>query len=184
MKACFLPLLFLVVSSCHSEETLHPTPPETAQTDRTPCAQCTITSADIVGEFVSIPYVGDLWATTWGKDDTLYAAFGDATGTTQCLPTLFLDQVDEFDSNYTEISPGLYTVVDQNNEYCQVFSCDTPLPLCQYTPAGLLALNGEVPVFTPCEGPDQCVISRHIPYGNYDVFIHSDKPSSILAVND
>jgi hypothetical protein len=172
-----IPFLF-IFAACGGEEETPPAPPEEAG-----CLYCVIQSAQIVGDYTSIPYVGDIWTTTWAADGSVYAAFGDATGMNKCLPTLFLDEVDEFDADYTEVSPGLYTVPDENNEYCEVFGCEEPLPLCQYTPAGLLSLSGDPPDFELCDDPDQCVVSRHIPYGNYDVFANSDKPSSILAVN-
>ncbi len=164
------------------------------------CPHCAVRSARIVGDYVSLPYVGDIWASTWAADDTLYAAFGDATGMANCLPVLFPDRPDvegieqagltetpyapAFDIFYTEVAPGLYTVEEEDNEYCEVFGCEEPLPLCPYTPAGLLALSGEPPTFEPCEGPDQCVVGRHIPYGDYRVFLQSDKPSSVLAVEE
>jgi len=147
-------------------------------------AEAAIQGAEIAANFHSIPYIGDIWTNTWGKDDKVYFAFGDATGMNKCLPTLLMDEEDEFDANYIEVSPGLYQVTDEDNEYCQVFGCKEPLPLCQYTPAGLLALSGRPPAFKLCSGPNQCVISRHIPYGNIEVFAHEDKPSSILAVNN
>lgn len=172
-----IPFIF-ILAACGGEEEA-PTPPLTEEG----CPYCVIQAAEIVGDYVSIPYVGDIWTTTWAADGRVYAAFGDATGMTKCFPTLILDEPDEFDGDYIEVSPGLYTVEDKNNEYCEVFGCEEPLPLCQYTPAGLLSLSGEPPDFELCDGPDQCVVSRHIPYGNYDVFVNSDKPSSILAVN-
>lgn len=176
-KYWIFPFLLLIFAACGGEEA-PALPPEEG------CPYCLIQTAEIVGDYVSIPYVGDIWTTTWAADGNVYAAFGDATGMTKCLPTLLLDEPDEFDTEYTEVSPGLYTVPDQNNEYCEVFGCAEPLPLCQYTPAGLLSLTGDPPNFELCDGRDQCVVSRHIPYGNYDVFANSDKPSSILAVNE
>ena len=174
-QSLFFALFLLIFSSCEAE----PPPPPPAE-----CAYCVVQSAEITGDYVSIPYMGDLWATTWTKEDELLAAFGDATGMNACLPTLILDEPDEFDEAYIEVSPGCYLPENPENEYCEVFGCEVCLPLCQYTPAGLLSLSGPVPDFETCDGPDQCVISRHIPYGDYTVFENSDKPSSILAVND
>lgn len=171
---------------------------ETAPQTKDDCSFCVVRSARILGDYVSIPYIGDIWTSTWAADDRLYAAFGDATGMANCLPVLFPDRPDvegieakgltetpyapAFDIFYTEVAPGLYTLEDKNNEYCEVFGCEEPLPLCPYTPAGLLVLSGDPPAFEPCEGPDQCVVGRHIPYGDYRVFLDSDKPSSILAI--
>ena len=175
----FVLLMFaILIAACGDDEKSASSPPADE------CPYCVVESARIVDEYSSFPYVGDLWATTWAADDMVYAAFGDGTGMNKCLPTLLMDEPDEFDRDYTEVAPGLYTVPDENNEYCEVFGCQEPLPLCQYTPAGLLALSGPVPDFEPCDGPDQCVVGRHIPYGDYAVFEHSDKPSSLLAVGD
>ena len=179
-KALFLMLLLSAVflAACGGEAG----GPSTAEAAGG-CPQCAILSAEISGDYVSIPYMGDLWASTWADDDNLYTAFGDATGMDGCLPTLLLDEPDEFDADYIEESPGCYTVANKNNEYCEVFSCEQCLSLCQYTPAGLVRLSGPVPDFAPCEGPDQCVVSRHIPYGDYTVFQNSDKPSSLIFIN-
>ncbi len=147
------------------------------------CEGCVITDVELVGDYQALPYIGDLWTTTWADDGNTYTMFGDATGMNRCLPTLLMDEPDEFDADYSEVSPGCYTVNDLDNEYCEVFGCEQCLPLCQYTPAGLLLLNGAPPTFAPCEGEDQCVISRHIPYGDYSVFINSDKPSSLIFIN-
>lgn len=139
-----------------------------------------VIAARIAGDTVSIPYVGDLWPCTWADNDRLYLAFGDGTGMNRCLPTLLPNEPDEFDENYVEVSPGLYRVKDPDNEYCEVFGCEDPLPLCPYTPAGLIELRGPVPDFAPCRGPDQCVVSRHLPYGDLRAFEGSDKPSSLI----
>ncbi len=141
-----------------------------------------IESVRIAGDFVKIPYPGDLWTATWDDDDRLFLAFGDATGMNGCLPTLLMDEPDEFDEAYVEESPGCYRPKEADNEYCEVFSCAQCLPLCQYTPAGLVELRGPAPNFETCDGPDQCVVSRHIPYGDLRVFEHSDKPSSLVFI--
>ncbi|HEC23292.1 MAG TPA: DUF4185 domain-containing protein [Chloroflexi bacterium] len=178
MKRSFLPVLLLCglfLIACGEEP---PSPLEEAGD----CPECVIQRAYLAGEYVSIPYMGDLWVATWADDDNLYLSFGDATGMDSCLPTLLMDEPDEFDADYIEESPGCYTVRDTDNEYCEVFGCERCLPLCQYTPAGLIRLSGPVPDFAPCEGPDQCVISRHIPYGDLTVFENSDKPSSLIFI--
>ncbi len=177
-KRLFLPLFALLLAALACGEAAPDAPPPPEGT----CPDCAIQSARVADEYVSIPFVGDLWATTWADDDRLYTAFGDGTGMNKCLPTLLMDEPDEFDSDYTEVSPGLYTVPSQDNEYCEVFGCQEPLPLCPYTPVGLVALEGSVPDFAPCEGPDQCIVSRYIPYGDYAVFENSDKPSSLIFV--
>ncbi len=147
------------------------------------CTACAIQGVRFEGAYTSIPAMGDLWPNTWADDGNLYLAFGDATGMTDCLPTLLLDQFDIYDEAYVEQSPGCYLVKDMNNEYCQVFSCDSCLPLCQYTNAGLIRLSGTVPNFDPCTGPDQCVVGRHIPYGDLSALTTSDKPSSLIFIN-
>ena len=170
----FLPLLaFLLLTLACGESASVDTPAAPGD-----CSDCVVQSAQVVGEYVSLPFVGDLWATTWADDDRLYTAFGDGTGMSKCLPTLLMDEPDEFDTEYTEVAPGLYLPPNQDNEYCEVFGCEEPLPLCPYTPVGLVALEGPVPNFAPCDGPNQCVVSRYIPYGDYTVFENSDKPSS------
>ena len=177
-KSLWLVAIVLILVACGAENVPVLTPPAGDT-----CSDCVIQSARLDGDYVSIPYVGDIWTTTWANDDNLYAAFGDATGMNGCFPTLLMNETDEFDADYIEVSPGLYTVADKNNEYCEVFSCDAPLPLCQYTPAGLVRLSGNVPRFAPCDGPDQCVVSRHLPYGDMSVIENSDKPSSVVSVS-
>ena len=145
-----------------------------------------IRGARIDGDYVSVPWVGDIWTTTWTGDGTLLAAFGDGTGMADCLPTLLVDEPDEFDTAYDEVAPGRYVPRDPaSNEYCEVFGCpEEGLPLCPYTPVGIVRVDGELPDVAPCAGPDQCVISRHVPYGDLRVHEASDKPSSLLAVGD
>ncbi len=145
-----------------------------------------IAGARIDGGYTPIPYVGDIWTTTWAADDAVYAAFGDGTGMDRCLPTLLVDEPDEFDAGYDQVAAGRYVPRDPaSNEYCEVFGCpDDGLPLCPYTPAGLVRIDGDLPTVEPCDGPDQCVVGRHLPYGDLRVFDDSDKPSSLLAVGD
>ncbi len=177
-KYIVLLAIIFILAACSVEDNPTLTPPVGEA-----CPDCALQSARLDGDYVSIPYVGDIWTSTWASDGNLYAAFGDATGMSGCFPTLLMDEPDEFDADYIEVSPGLYTVADKNNEYCEVFSCADPLPLCQYTPAGLVRLSGDVPDFAPCDGADQCVVSRHLPYGDMSVFENSDKPSSVVSVS-
>ena len=166
----------LVVASCGGTE---------ADPVGSPTVTPVITDARIVGDSVSVPFVGDIWTATWGADDDVYVAFGDGTGMDGCLPTLLVDQPDEFDAAYTEVAPGRYVPDDpESNEYCEVFGCDQPRPLCPYTPAGLVRLSGDLPAVQPCDGADQCVVARHLPYGDLRVFEDSDKPSSLVALGD
>ncbi len=145
-----------------------------------------ITGARIDGPFTPVPWVGDIWTTTWAADGTLYGAFGDGTGMDRCLPELLPGEADEFDSGYTEVAPGRFVPPNPaSNEYCEVFDCpDAGLPLCPYTPAGLVRIDGDLPQVEPCDGADQCIVSRHLPYGDLRVFEASDKPSSLLAIGD
>ncbi len=180
LRTVLLVLLALLLAACGGPEG-----PGPAAADPEACPDCALRGARIDGGYVPFPFVGDLWPTTWTADDRLLAAFGDGTGMNACLPTLLPGEPDEFDEAMVEVAPGLYRPRDPNNEYCQVFSCADPLPQCPYTPVGLLALEGPVPDFAPCPpGPDQCVVSRHIPYGDLRVFEGMDKPSSLIAVGD
>jgi len=150
-----------------------------------PMSPPVITGARIEGPMTPVPFVGDIWTTTWAADGALYAAFGDGTGMTDCLPTLLPGEPDEFDAQYEQVTPDRYVPADPaSNEYCQVFGCETPRPLCQYTPVGIVRLVDPLPDVRPCPGPDQCVVARHVPYGDLRVFEASDKPSSLLAVGD
>ncbi len=148
------------------------------------CPNCLIQTALLADGYHSIPYPGDLWPSTWAGNNDLYLAFGDATGMANCFPALQQHTPDEFDKSYIEVAPGLYINTDKNNEYCKVFSCDQPLPLCQYTPSGMIRLHGSAPLFESCNTDQQCVISRHIPYGDQKIFKNSDKPSSVIAIDD
>jgi hypothetical protein len=162
------------------------TPPDGAIVSRAgqDCPTCVIESVQVTGGYTSIPYVGDLWTTTWAANDKLYSIFGDGTGMNACFPTLILGEPDEFDKAYDEVSPGCFLPKNPNNEYCEVFGgCSQCLPQCQYTAAGMVELTGPVPNFATCMGADQCIVSRHIPYGTPDVFVHSDKPSSLVAIH-
>lgn len=40
-----------------------------------------------------------------------------------------------------------------------------------------------MPELDACDGKDQCVVSRHAPYGNDKVFDTVDKPSSLLSID-
>ena len=145
-----------------------------------------VSDAHVAGDYVSVPYVGDIWTATWAADGAVYAAFGDGTGLADCLPTILVDEPDEFDRGYRQVAPGRFVPEDtESNEYCDVFGCpDGGLPLCPYTPAGLVRLDGTLPTVKTWFGADQCVVARHLPYGDLRVFEASDKPSSLLAVRD
>ena len=147
-----------------------------------PCPDCVISGVRLETPYIRYPYVGDIWTMTWAGDGRLYAMFGDGTGMKNCLPTLLLGEPDEFDDLQREVRPGCFLPREPNNEYCEVFSCASCLRQCLYTPAGLLALDGDPPEFAECSGPDQCVRARHVPYGDLAIYEHSDKPSSIIAI--
>ena len=187
MKPKFLALLltlFLVpflLAGCGEEEATIQTVSQSTVPD---CPTCVIDSVEVATEYTAIPYVGDLWPVTWADNDKLYTAFGDGTGMDGCYPTLLLDEPDEFDEAYNEVTPGCFVPKEPDNEYCQVFGeCSQCRPQCLYTPVGLVELTGPVPDFAPCDGSDQCVVSRHIPYGDLRVYQHSDKPSSLLFLD-
>ncbi len=160
--------------------------PNVTQSDR---SRGITQSAEIVGDFEFLPYLGDLWATTWADDDRLYMAFGDGTGMSNCVPTHNFKtpgEVSGLDWPHREVFPGCFKMITPylppEEQFCEVFDCTKCYPLCPFTPVGLVALEGTVPNFADCEGEDQCVVSRHIPYGNEEVFENSDKPSSLLFI--
>ena len=138
------------------------------------------------GTYETMNLYGDLWAATWGPDGRLYLAFGDGTGLRDRLPTLLMNEPDEFDQAYEQTGPGRYRikkkVAQEDPEFAEVFAPGRSYPLGEYTPAGLVALSGSVGKFAPYRGPDQYLVSRHIPYGDLKIHEHSDKPSSIVFV--
>lgn len=153
-------------------------------------------SARLDGELKPVPYFGDLWPMTWADDDRLYAAWGDGTGVAGCIPS------------YNGRTPGMLSDWDYASAgncgfvlgapganpfkalFCAVFDCGACMPLSPFTPAGLLALEGPVPDFAPCQGAS-CVVARHLPSGRSPFILYrqqpwfplrDDKPSSLLAV--
>ncbi len=169
----------LFAASCAAEEDGLPWLPEGEG-----CAPCRVRGVTLELPARAHPYVGDLWPMARAPDGSLYAAFGDGTGMANCLPTLLPGEEDEFDAAYIEERPGCYRPRETANEYCEVFACTRCLPQCLYTPAGLLRLSGRLPDLAPCGGVDQCVVARHIPYGDLRIYDHGDKPSSLVFVGD
>ncbi len=145
-----------------------------------------VAAVELAGKYESLGLYGDIWTATQGPDDRLYLAFGDGTGLRDHLPTLLMNEPDEFDAAYERVSEGRYrikpSVVRADPELAEVFEPGKSYPLGGYTPAGLVALRGEVGHFAPCGGPHQCIVARHIPYGDLSIHERSDKPSSILFV--
>lgn len=160
------------------------------------CKNCKITSAKVVDYPVSHPLYGDLWTPTWADDDRLYLAFGDATGMGNCLPTgnpnihgvpfsKGADGCYEIDLWTFQLDPGIFEAGDIKQGFCQVFDCNQCFKdLCPYTPSGLVAMTGNPPSLNECKGKDQCIVTRHVPYGDENVYTNSDKSSSLLFFNE
>ncbi|RMG01657.1 MAG: hypothetical protein D6741_04910, partial [Planctomycetota bacterium] len=138
--------------------------------------------------YTLIPYYGDLWTTTWAADGDLYTMFGDGTGMKDRLPTLLMGEPDEFDAGYVEVRPGWFKIKDPTSEeaaeWCEIYDGSKAYRQAPYTPAGLVRLKGPVPNFRLHDGPEQDVIARHIPYGDFRAFEKMDKPSSLVAVGN
>ena len=121
-------------------------------------------------EVTSIGYYGDIWVNAWGIDGTLYMAFGDGTGISECVPLTQNGVPGTWDPwTVTEASPGCFEVADDGTGmqemFCQVFDCSECYPLCPFTPFGMVGLEGNVPNLDPCVG-ESCFLSRHIPVGD------------------
>ncbi len=173
--------LILVLAGCREKKQVSARVQPAEQADEF----ATIAGVKLQGSYVQIPYYGDLWVTTWGKDGHLYSIFGDGTGMRDRLPTLLMDEQDEFDRNYVQVRPGWYKVKDPRGdaaEWCEIYDCSKAYRLAPYTPAGLVRLRGSVPRFRLGTGPEQDILARHIPYGDLRAFEHMDKPSSLVAV--
>ena len=161
-----------------------------------------VVKAAIVGEeLVSVPFFGDLWANTWADDDRLYMSWGDGTGLPACAPTYDFQTPGAWADwpNAQQVVLGCFDVSNPCPEdkpcvmqelFCGVFECfGECFPLCPWTDAGLLAMSGTVPEFDDCQGPDGCIIQRHLPVpsvapvdelGNH---IKDDKTSSLLFID-
>jgi len=134
------------------------------------CPQA-IQSIEVPSDVVEIPYYGDLWSNTWADDDKLYLSWGDGTGLPGCAPT------------YDGVTPGAWTawiaeeeptipgcfwlaypsVDPMQDMFCEIFDCSTQcFPLCPFTDAGLLALDGAVPSFDDCV-IDSCIVAWYVP---------------------
>ena len=137
-------------------------------------------------EVTSIGYYGDIWVNAWGIDGTLYMAFGDGTGISECVPLTQNGVPGTWDPwTVTEASPGCFEVADDGTGmqemFCQVFDCSECYPLCPFTPFGMVGLEGNVPNLDPCVG-ESCFLSRHIPVGDESTFTRADKPSGLIAL--
>lgn len=151
-----------------------------------------IRDAVFSGVYRSIPYFGDLWPSTWADDDRLYLSWGDGTGRADCIPT--------FDGR----NPGTFSIWEHSRRgesiilgdpghdemhalFCRVFDCRRSMPLCPFTTAGLLALEGPVPDFRNYVDAS-CIVSLHLPTGRTPFEggpdpIRNDKPSSLLFLD-
>ncbi len=142
--------------------------------------------ASLADETTSYPYFGDLWPSTWSADGSLYMGFGDGTGMAECIPSadgLVPGVVVTW--THVEESPGCFLVQETEGagwyeDFCGIFDCSECHPLCPFTPAGLVALDGAVPSFDGCTGDDQCVVGRDLP--DASAWSRWDKPSSLLEI--
>jgi hypothetical protein len=151
-----------------------------------------IRGATFSGAYRSIPYFGDLWPSTWADDDRLYLSWGDGTGRANCIPTF--DGRNPGTFGFWEHSHRGDCIVlgdpghdEMHHMFCQIFDCGDCLPLCPFTTAGLLALDGPVPEFHGCEEAS-CVVSLHVPAGRTPFGAgpdpsRNDKPSSLLFLD-
>jgi len=141
--------------------------------------------------------MGDLWVNTWADQDRLFLAWGDGTGLPGCVPST---------NGLTpggwcpweppdEVEPGCFDVSASEGcgvevEFCRAFDCTACFPLCLFTDAGLLALEGTIPNFSECTGPEACVITRNLPTPELPPITpegvptgKDDKPSSLLYLD-
>ncbi len=136
--------------------------------------------------YTQIPWYGDLWTCTWADDGHQYAIFGDGTGMKDRLPTLLMNEPDEMDELYEQVRPGWFRIRDPQDEaaaeWCEIYDGSRIYRQAPYTPAGLVRLEGNAPAFRQGDGPDQNIVSRHIPYGDLRAFEQMDKPSGLVAV--
>lgn len=155
-----------------------------------------IQSIDVPDEIVAIPYHGDLWSNAWADDGKLYLSWGDGTGLGMCIPTAdgvtpgawgpWLAQEHEPGSGCFWLAYPAEDVMQ--NSFCEIFDCAAQcLPLCPFTDAGLMVLDGDVPSFDACAGAD-CIVQWNLPEpGTHPVgpdytVAKDDKTSSMLFI--
>ncbi len=135
------------------------------------------------GGFHSIPYLGDLWPSAVGPRGKLYLAFGDGSGLSACLPVEGLDWWPPPKGTPIPRMTVREAYGEKNEDFCGVNDCapGKRYPLCPYTRAGLIALEGTLPNLRRCPGRDECLIARHLPTGR-EKDGRDVKPSSLLFV--
>jgi hypothetical protein len=157
-----------------------------------------IQSVDVPDEIVAIPYYGDLWSNAWADDGKLYLSWGDGTGLGMCAPT-----ADGLTPGAwgpwaaTEHAPDsgcfwlAYPAEDvMQNSFCEIFDCAAQcVPLCPFTDAGLMVLDGDVPSFDACGGAN-CIVQWNVPdpdtypVGPDYTVVKDDKTSSMLFIGE
>jgi len=196
-----------VADTPHGEEvgpdTVAPPPDIAGEVAKGPCGMdCppVIQGATVSDDWVWIPFFGDLWAATWAVDDRLFLSFGDGTGLPLCVPTYddvspgaWMDWI-----SAVEVAAGCFDVSAQcpqvdcvlREVFCGTFDCSVGcFPLCPWTDAGLIALEGPLTDLAECPGPDGCVVTRHLPFPGVPPVspagehVKDDKPSSLLYLD-
>ena len=156
------------------------------------CTDCKIKSVTIEDEPVQFPLFSDIWTSTLDSDGTLFFAFGDGTGMGTCLPTTpfgILTKQNTLVKPYQLGSDGCYDLsssdlldtIELKDYFCEFNDCNQCFKkTCDFTNAGIITMTGNLPHLNPCVGEDECVISRHVPYGDEKAFEHFDKVSSLM----
>lgn len=143
----------------------------------------TIHNAQIIGDPIYYPSMGDLWMSTWTDDNRLFLTWGDGVGFGDGYPTGF--------PAYLSPDPVTITVCDEGDMFCWLWCnmniCDAQhsYPRGPLTDSGILAFIGPVPGFVDVTIPFVDVPSGE-PFfletldGQKDISGNNDKPSSIL----
>lgn len=148
-----------------------------------------ITGAAIT-ELRRIDQGGDLWASAWADDGSLFLSWGDGTGRGECYPVRVGAPIPAECSTIASDScdnPGAPIVFCE--DFCDAFPCDgqTCYPPCEITQAGVMQSQTPIGIFEACEA---CIRSVHVPtgvpqflQGEDEWSRRGDKPSSMLSIN-
>ncbi len=145
-----------------------------------------IRNAQIIGDPIYYPSMGDLWMATWADDDRLFLSWGDGVGFGDGYPIGF--------PAYTSPDPITITDCDEFDIFCWLWCnmniCDANhsyarVPL---TDAAVLAFEGSVPDFedvfiTSIDVPSGESFFLETLEGEKDISGNNDKPSSLLFYN-